>query len=64
MRKVMVSERKVVDGRSELVEKGIAEFHQFSMESSAENTPETVAIIEWPDGQVDMVYPTHIRFIK
>lgn len=47
--------------------RGRALFHGFSIEaveydgSFAENA---VAIIEWPDGTVEMVSPNHIRFIK
>lgn len=65
MRKVMVSEKKWIDGRAELVEKGIADFHLFGpMIDGDRELVDTMAFIEWPDGQMDIVDPFYIRFIK
>ena len=64
MRKVMVKENKWIDGKNQLVEKGVAKFHQFSLESSNDGSPNPVAIIEWPDGSVACVDLVQIRFLK
>lgn len=47
--------------------RGIAPFHGFSkeaMEYDGSFAESAVAIIEWPDGQVEMVSPNYVRFIK
>lgn len=63
MRQVMVSEKKWIDGKTQVVEKGIADFHLFGPVIDGELN-DTMAFIEWPDGRVDRVDPVYIRFIK
>lgn len=68
LRKVMVSAyQHQPNGTWLVVEKGIAEFHQFGTDyEEFENGPGnfTTAIVEWPDGSVESVIVEHIRFIK
>ncbi len=68
MRKVMVTALKNVPGTREwkVVEKGEAVFHQFGMDyEEFENGPGnfSTAIVEWPDGMVDMVRAERIQFL-
>lgn len=66
MRKVRVFEHERIKGVYERVEKGVATFHQFGVDSNpTESAPElySTAIIEWPDGKVDNVYVGMIEFI-
>lgn len=63
MRKVMVKENKWMDGKNQLVETGIAKFHQFTLDYDGDGT-RPVAIIEWPDGSVVCVDLIQIRFLK
>ncbi|MDO8463754.1 MAG: hypothetical protein Q7S46_00660 [Gallionella sp.] len=68
MKKVIVSEMRNTAGTSKwvLVEKGEAIFHSFGVdyeefETGAGNY--SAAIVEWPDGRVDMVRADRIKFL-
>ena len=59
MRKVMTYKYILQDtGRYATVERGEAFFHDFGRDGS-----ESMAIVEFPDGKVDMISLEHIRFI-
>lgn len=59
MRKVMTYKYILQDtGRYTTAERGEAFFHDFGMGGS-----ESMAIVEFPDGKVDMLSLEHIRFI-
>lgn len=67
LRKVMVRERKYTDGKSVVVEKGIAKFHQWGLEVEEGDSgfaSYTVAIVEWPDGSVGTEYPRDVSFLS
>ena len=68
MRTVIVSEMRNTPGTSEwkMVEKGEALFHSFGADyEEFENGPGnfSAAIVEWPNGQVEMVRADRIRFV-
>lgn len=66
-RMVIVLERKIVDGLLVTIEKGKAVFHQFGTDYEEFETggvSYSTAIIEWPNGTVDMVRADRIRFVE
>lgn len=67
LRKVMVSGCDYTDSdHPTLMERGQAWFHAFSTDSCVEHGTIQVwpiAIVEWPDGQVETVYAELIQFL-
>ena len=68
MRTVVVSEMCQTPGTTiwKMVEKGEALFHAFGADHMEfENGPGnySIAIVEWPNGQVEMVRADRIRFV-
>ena len=66
MRKVIVSENLRIDGKWQMVDKGEAVFHSFGLdydEFSEGACGYSTAIVEWPDGKVDMVRADRVRFV-
>lgn len=69
MRKVKVSQSVQVAGTTkwETVERGTAKFHQFGAdyeEFEAGPGNYTTAVIEWPDGKVEMVRADMVQFLE
>lgn len=67
MRKVIVSHRILNGIEWVTAVKGEAKFHQFGMDyEEFENGPGnySTAIVEWPDGTVEMVRADRIKFLK
>ncbi len=66
MRKVMVSEYVLIEGKWELKEKGTATFHRFGVNYEQLDMGVGIystAVIEWPNGRVGNVPIEHIRFV-
>ena len=69
MRKVKVFQRVNIPGTTkwETVERGTAKFHQFGVdyeEFEAGTGNYTTAVIEWPDGKVEMVRADMVQFLE
>ena len=69
MRKVKVFQTVQVAGTTkwETVERGTARFHQFGVdyeESDAGFGNYTAAVIEWPDGKVELVRADKVQFLE
>jgi hypothetical protein len=47
----------------ELEEKGVATFHGFGLDHVEEKVSYSVAIVEWPNGEVEAVNVELIRFL-
>ena len=65
--KVHVPSDGKMGGHWKIVDKGVAEFHGFGAgieEGNNEFVSYSQAIIEWPDGKVEMVLPERIQFIS
>jgi len=66
-RVVMVIENLHRDGKWQLVDKGEAVFHSFGLdyeEFSDGACGYSTAIVEWPDGKVEMVRADRVRFLS
>lgn len=66
MRKVMVQHYLLIDGKHQLVDKGVAVFHAFGVayeEGETSYGNYSTAIIEWPDGIVEAPAVRFIRFL-
>ena len=66
MRKVMVVDNLHRDGKWQLVDRGEAVFHSFGLdyeEFSDSACGYSAAIVEWPDGKVEMVRADRVRFL-
>lgn len=66
MRRVMVFQNLHRDGKWQMLEKGEAVFHGFGLdyeEFSDGACGYSTAIVEWPDGTVDMVRADRVKFL-
>jgi len=64
-RRVMVSHsiRNPKTKIMELRDKGVAVFHEFGLENDDGSGSYSVAIVEWPSGEVETAYVERIRFL-
>jgi len=64
-RKVMVSHYtpNLKTNGVEIEEKGVATFHGFGLDHIEEKVSYSVAIVEWPNGEVESVNTELIRFL-
>lgn len=66
MRQVMVVDYLHRDGKWQIIDKGVALFHAFGLdyeEFESGHAGFSTAIVEWPDGKVEMVRADRIRFL-
>lgn len=64
---VMVIDNLHRDGKWQLVDRGEAVFHSFGLdyeEFSDGACGYSAAIVEWPDGKVEMVRADRVRFLS
>ncbi|HAW14986.1 MAG TPA: hypothetical protein DCW37_07280 [Cellvibrionales bacterium] len=64
-RRVMVSHhiRNSITKIMELKDKGAAVFHEFGLDNDEGSGSYSIAIVEWPNGEVESVYVELIRFL-
>ena len=64
-RRVMVSHhiRNPKTKIMELKDKGAAVFHEFGLDNDEGSGSYSIAIVEWPNGEVETVYVGRIRFL-
>ena len=64
-RRVMVSHhaRNPITKIMELKDQGAAVFHEFGLDNDEGSGSYSVAIVEWPSGEVETAYVERIRFL-